>query len=244
MRRKFIIPERGDIPVILSTSLLHMTAYSALIAPFRNFCPPAEQSFSATRHRVDDNRRRRFLFRSGQSTPSRRCLPGPCGPSRNLRPRHAQLERSECARRQWPVLLAALCWAANIVYVRAHKWISTPFQLVFWQVLLAFIILSTVAAFVDGPTRIAWTPRLVALLLYSAIVCTALAYWAMSIVNRSPPAVTTSLGLLATPALGIVSGAALLDEPFELSLFAALALIVGGIAIGIVGDSRTSPAPR
>jgi drug/metabolite transporter (DMT)-like permease len=35
------------------------------------------------------------------------------------------------------ILLAAFCWAGNIVYVRAHKWISTPFQLVFWQVLLA-----------------------------------------------------------------------------------------------------------
>jgi drug/metabolite transporter (DMT)-like permease len=28
------------------------------------------------------------------------------------------------------ILLASFCWAANILYVRAHKWVSTPFQLV------------------------------------------------------------------------------------------------------------------
>src|SRR5947199_6041221 len=58
------------------------------------------------------------------------------------------------------ILLAAVCWAANIVYVRAHKWISTPFQLVFWQVLLAAGILSTVAMLTDGVPRIAWTIHL------------------------------------------------------------------------------------
>lgn len=56
----------------------------------------------------------------------------------------------------------------------------------------------------------------------------------MSVVNRSLSAVTTSLGLLATPALGI----AMLGEPFDLSLLIALGLLVGGIAIGILGDRR------
>src|SRR5262249_43457280 len=95
------------------------------------------------------------------------------------------------------ILLAAFCWAANIVYVRAHKWISTPFQLVFWQVLLAAGLLSSIAWCVDGPPHFAWTGRLSALLLYSGIVCTAFANWAMTMVNRSLPAVTTSLCLLA-----------------------------------------------
>ena len=41
------------------------------------------------------------------------------------------------------ILFAAFCWAGNIVYVRAHRWISTPFQLVFWQVLLAAALLTS-----------------------------------------------------------------------------------------------------
>src|SRR5258708_14556484 len=59
------------------------------------------------------------------------------------------------------ILLAALCWAANIIYVRAHKWISTPFQLVFWQALLATIILASLAMSIDGTPKIIWSPALV-----------------------------------------------------------------------------------
>jgi len=136
------------------------------------------------------------------------------------------------------IMLAALCWAANIIYVRAHRWISSPFQLAFWQVALACAVLSATALAVDGVPHVAWTARLAGLLLFSGIVCTALAYWAMSVANRSLPAVTTSLGLLATPALGILSGGVLLGEPLEPSLLVALVLLLGGIAIGIADDRR------
>jgi hypothetical protein len=54
------------------------------------------------------------------------------------------------------------------------------------------------------------------MLAFSGLVCTALAHWAMLMVNRSLPAVTTSLGLLA------------------------LVLIAGGIATGIVSDRPRS----
>src|SRR5262249_43685598 len=39
------------------------------------------------------------------------------------------------------VLVAALCWTASILHVRAHKWVSTPFELVPWQALLATCVL-------------------------------------------------------------------------------------------------------
>jgi drug/metabolite transporter (DMT)-like permease len=136
------------------------------------------------------------------------------------------------------IVIAAFCWAANIVYIRAHKWISSPFQLVFWQLLLAGCVLTTIAFLKEGAPHIVWSARLAGLLLYTGLVCTALAYWAMSMVNRSLPAVTTSLGLLATPVLGIVSAALALNEPLEPSLFAAMALIIGGITLGIVADGR------
>jgi drug/metabolite transporter (DMT)-like permease len=53
-------------------------------------------------------------------------------------------------------------------------------------------------------------------------------------VNRGLPAVPTSLCLLATPLLGIISATAMLNEPLEPSLFLAMALIIGGIALGTV----------
>jgi len=243
LRGEFIIPKRGDIPVVLSTSLLHMTAYSALVAAGVQFLSagraivlgyttPIWVSLGA------------WIFLREAISPGRAlgvCL-GLAGLAVIFSPASLDWHDRSALVGSGLIMLAAFCWAGNIVYVRAHRWISTPFQLVFWQVLLACIVLSVLATFVDGLPHIAWTPQLVALILFSGTISTALAHWAMLMVNRSLPAVTTSLGLLATPAIGILSGIAFLGEAFEPSLLAALVLIVGGIATGIVSDRREKSA--
>lgn len=239
LRGEFIIPRRGDIPVVLSTSLLHMTAYSALIAVGLQFLPAGRAIVLGYTTPIWVTIGAR-MFLSEAITTRRAigvCL-GLAGLGVIFNPVSLDWSDQSALVGSGLITLAAICWAANIVYVRAHKWISSPFQLVFWQVLLACTILSILAVFVDGVPRIVWTFQLVGLLLFSGIFCTALAHWAMSMVNRSLPAVTTSLGLLATPALGIVSGIVFLEETFEPALAMALALIVGGIAVGIVGDRR------
>ena len=130
------------------------------------------------------------------------------------------------------VLLGAACWATSIVYVRSHRWLASPFQLLFWQVLIAAVILSIMGLVFEGVPRPEWTPQLLLLLLYAGVVGTALAYWAMSMVNRSLPAITTALGVLATPLVGLAAAALMLGEPVEPSLLVATALILGGIALG------------
>ena len=83
------------------------------------------------------------------------------------------------------VLLAALCWAANIVYVRAHRWVTPPFELAFWQALLATVVLSA-AASTEGAPRVIWGADLAWLLGYGGVFGIAVAYWAAVNVNRSP----------------------------------------------------------
>jgi drug/metabolite transporter (DMT)-like permease len=138
------------------------------------------------------------------------------------------------------LLLAAASWAANILYVRAHRWVSTPFQLTFWQTLLAGIISSIIALFVDGMPTIDWTPSLTGALAFAGVFGTAFAYWAMAVANRSLPAVTTSLILLATPVLGVVCSAVLFDEAVTPSLMVAMAMILGGIAAGVLSTTNAS----
>ena len=72
----------------------------------------------------------------------------------------------------------------------------------------------------------------VTLLLYAGIPGTALAYWATALASRNLPAVTTSLGLLATPVLSTIVATYWLGEPLTMTLIAAIVLILGGIAIG------------
>jgi drug/metabolite transporter (DMT)-like permease len=140
------------------------------------------------------------------------------------------------------LMLASLCWALSILQVRAHKWVSTPFQLVFWQVLLATLLLGILAFLLEGAPHIRWNPRLVVLFGYGGVFGVALAYWAMAMVNRSISAITTSLGILATPIVGIFASMIALSEPFDATLLVALLLIIGGIALGTL--TRPAPAPN
>ena len=132
------------------------------------------------------------------------------------------------------LLLSALAWSVSILYVRAHRWISTPFQLVFWETLLAATILLALAFWFEGPPRIVWTRQVVLAFGYSGLVGTALGFWAMAVVNRSLPATTTSLGILATPVVGIASSALFLNETIDVSLIVATVIILFGIALGSV----------
>jgi drug/metabolite transporter (DMT)-like permease len=48
------------------------------------------------------------------------------------------------------IMLAALCWAISILQVRGHRWVSTPYQLVLWEVLLAAVVLALLAYLIEG----------------------------------------------------------------------------------------------
>lgn len=135
-------------------------------------------------------------------------------------------------------MLGSACWAANIIFVRSHKWIATPFQLLLWQVILAAIILTSAATALEGRPSFRWTPQLTSLFLYGGLIGTVLAYWAMSVVNQRLPAITTSLGVLTTPLLGLVIAAATLGEHVDASLVFAACLIVGGVTIGVLGNAK------
>jgi drug/metabolite transporter (DMT)-like permease len=55
--------------------------------------------------------------------------------------------------------------------------------------------------------------------------------------SRNLPAVTTALGSLGTPVVSVVVAAAWLGEAPTAPLLAAIALILGGVAIGTTGDA-------
>jgi drug/metabolite transporter (DMT)-like permease len=244
LRGEFIIPRRGDVPVVLSTSLLHMTAYSALTAFGLRYLPAGRAIVLGYTTPLWVTLGAR-VFLSEAITPPRALGVGfgLAGLAVIFSPGTMSWGNRDALIGSGLILLAACFWAANIVYLKVHRWISTPFQLVFWQVLLACTVLSITAALVEGAPHINWTTNLMSLLLFSGVMCTALAHWAMTMVNRSLPAVTTSLGLLGTPVVGIVSGVAT-GEPYEASTAVALALIVAGIVIGIVGDGSLGLSRR
>uniref|UniRef100_UPI0030B8131B EamA family transporter n=1 Tax=Bordetella pseudohinzii TaxID=1331258 RepID=UPI0030B8131B len=84
------------------------------------------------------------------------------------------------------------------------------FELTFWQALLATLLLLPITLALEGPARFAVSARDFGLLLYGGGFAIAVAYWALTTVNRAIPSGLTSLGLLLVPGGGILGSTLLL----------------------------------
>jgi drug/metabolite transporter (DMT)-like permease len=233
-RRNVVLPKRGDISVVLNIALLHMVAFTGLISIGLQFVPAGRSVVLGytTPLWVTVGAR---VFLGETLTPSRTMglIVGVAGLLFLFDPSTFDWSNRNAVIGNALVLAAAFCWAVSILHVRAHKWVSTPFELVPWQALLATCALMLLALTFEGVPQIEWNARLVVLLLYGGAVGIALPYWAMQTVNRSLPAVTTALGLLAVPIVGVACSSIALGEPLNFALLAATVLIVGGIALGL-----------
>ena len=237
--RQFIIPKRGDYPVIVSVALLHMVVFTLCMAVGLQFVAVGRSAVL------------------GYTTPlwvapgAWLLLKEPIGRMRALgvvlgmtglvvllNPLALNWNDHQAVLGNGFLLLAALSWAASILYVCKHRWIATPFQLTFWQCLLATVITTIAALVFDGIPTVTWTPRLVWATLYSGILGTAFGFWAMTKINQVLPATLTSLGSLGVPVVGAVSSLLMLGEPIELPLIVAGTLILAGIALGVLGDKK------
>lgn len=233
-RRNVVLPKRGDIAVVLNIALLHMVAFTGLISIGLQFVPAGRSVVLGytTPLWVTVGAR---VFLGETLTPSRTMglIVGVSGLLFLFDPSTFDWSNRNAVIGNALVLAAAFCWAVSILHVRAHKWVSTPYELVPWQALLATCALMLLALAFEGVPRIEWSACLVVLLLYGGAVGIALPYWAMQTVNRSLPAVTTALGLLAVPIVGVACSSIALGEPLNFALLAATVLIVGGIALGL-----------
>lgn len=237
--RRVAWPVKADIPVILSVGLLHMGAFAALVSLGLQYVPAGRSVVLAyTTPLWVIPAARVFL---GESIGRGRQLGlalGVLGLAVIFNPLAFDWGNREAVFGNGLVLLAALCWAANIVYVRAHRWVTPPFELAFWQALLASGVLAAVAWAAEGAPRVVWHADLAWLLGYGGVFGIAVAYWAAVNVNRSLPAGVTAIGLLGVPVVGLLCSAAMLHEPLTLPLSLGMALIVGGIAAGVLDKGR------
>jgi drug/metabolite transporter (DMT)-like permease len=227
------VPPRQDLPMVLSLSLLHMSAFAMLTSLGLVYVSAGRTVLLAYTTPL-------WVFPlawlfAGEKLPPMRLVAVACGVAGLLllvNPLAIQWSDVGVLTGHALILLAAIFWAASIVHTRVHRWVSSPFDLLFWQLLIAAALSAVIALIFEGWPVIDVTPHFIVLLLYGGTISTSLAYWALSTVNRSLPATTTALGLLAVPLFGVVSSMLTLGETFDMFTLAALLLIVGGIAIG------------
>ncbi len=245
-RGRLAPPPRADLPVVLSITLLHMIGFGVFAAWGLQTVPTGRSvvlAYTTPLWVVPGA----ALFLGERLTPRRLAgvVIGMLGLLVLFNPLAFDWTSRAAVLGNGAILLAALLWAASILHIRAHHWRSTPFDLVPWEMLLATVILTPVAFAASPPPAAEWSGRVFWLLLYAGIPGTAIAYWATAAASRALPAVTTSLGLLATPMLSTVIATFWLGEPVTSSLIAAIVLILGGVALGTTGEhAEAAREPR
>ena len=128
------------------------------------------------------------------------------------------------------LLAGALVWAISILHVRTHAFRLSPLQLAPWQMLAAAVPLAVLAAFRESDAVIAWSWPLWGAFVFNGAFATGFALWAWLTVARALPAITTSIGSLGVPVVGLGSSALILGETITIYIVAGFALILMGLA--------------
>ena len=232
-RGRLVRPPRGDMPVLLSITLLHIVGFSVL-STWGLMRVPAGRSVVLAYTTPLWVIPGAWLFLGERLTPRRAAgvVIGLAGLVTLFNPLALDWTDGQIVLGHLAIVAAAMLWALSILHIRGHRWISTPFELLPWETMLATVILVPLAVLGAGSLHAEWTPRLVLLVLYAGIPGSALAYWAVAMASRDLPAVTTSLGLLATPVVSVIAATIFLGEPLTPSLVVAIVLILGGVALG------------
>jgi drug/metabolite transporter (DMT)-like permease len=237
---RLTVPVKGDLPVIVSVGLLHMVLFGVLSSAGLQYLPAGRSVVLAYTTPLWVLPAARIFL--GEPFTARRAaglLLGTAGLLVLLHPGAVDWTDPDVLLGHCLILSAAACWAACIVYGRAHRWVTPPFQLLPWQTLLAGVTQVLLAVSLEGIPWIEWSLDLVALLGYSSLIGTVLAYWAMNTVNRGLPASVTSMALLGVPVVGLLGSSIILGERPDAILLQATGLVIAGIALGTLGGSAS-----
>ena len=239
-RGRITLPPRQDLPVLLSITLLHMVGFNLLTSWGLGLVPTGRTVVLAYTTPLWVTPGAALFLR--EPLTARRAvgvLIGLAGLVTLFNPLALDWSDRDVVLGNLAILAGALLWAVSILHIRAHRWVSTPFALIPWETLLATVLLLPIALATPPPAPADWTPSFIVLLLYLGIMGTAIAYWATATASRNLPAVTTSLGLLATPVVSVITATLWLGEPLTLTLVIAIVLVLGGVAIGSSGRAAT-----
>jgi drug/metabolite transporter (DMT)-like permease len=243
-RRGLRLPDRHDVPIVLSVGIGQMAAGIAAM----NFALPL---ISAGRSSILVYTmplwvaliQLPLLRAGGAGRQVGGLILGLAGIALLLNPQSVDWQSSGQMLGSAALLVSAILWAATTIHLRHHVWRGTPLDLMPWQLLIAVVPL-TIAALVLEPARqIHWEPTAIVAILYSGLLATALAFWLSQSISRSLSPLATTMGFLAVPVVGLASSWVLLGEPLTLLDLAGAATTFLGIVVVSISSSAGDPAP-
>ncbi|SJZ92208.1 Permease of the drug/metabolite transporter (DMT) superfamily [Enhydrobacter aerosaccus] len=141
------------------------------------------------------------------------------------------------------LLLAGFTWALAIMHTRRHRWHTSPLDVLPWQMSVATVLLWLLALVAEPDGHLDFDKwQLWVALLYIGSFAGPAGTWAAVSVTRALPPITTSLGMLGVPLMGILSSILLVGEKVTVPLLLGTGLVIAGIAIVILDRPTPSGA--
>jgi drug/metabolite transporter (DMT)-like permease len=239
------IPVKADLPVVFSIGLLHMVGFSVLISVGLQFLPAGKSIVLAYTSPLWVVPAAWFFLREPLTV--RRLLGlliGLSGVVVIMQPGQMDWSDSNIVIGHVLMLTGALCWAISIVYGRVHQWVTPPFSLLPWQMLVGGVVQLVLALVLEGIPQINWTLELWLLIGFNCLIGNGVAYWLMNLVSRDLPAGIVSMGLLGVPVIGLICASVFLGETLGLPLVLAAGLIIVGIVLGTMSGRKKTLSSR
>jgi drug/metabolite transporter (DMT)-like permease len=245
VRRGLKLPDRRDLPVILSVGLGQMAAAIALMNLALQLVAAGRSSILVYTMPLWVGL---FQLSSLRAGGARRqvagLLIGLAGIGLLLSPQSIDWGSPGQLLGSAALLVSAVMWALTTIHLRRHEWHGTPFSLMPWQLLVAIVPLAVLALTLEGGRTINWSPTAIAAIIYSGPIATALAYWLAQSVSRALSSLTATMGFLTVPVVGLISSWLMLGEPLTLlDLAGAAATLVGVVVVSVSTPPSEAPLP-
>jgi len=230
------VPHRRDWPLVVSAGLLPMAAFTALVTAALVQMPAGRAAFIAYSTPLW------VVLLAAVILGERPGAPRLAGMALGLT---GACLLAEPGTGGWiaygMLLLAALSWAANIVHVRAHRFLGSSLLLAPWQALVACLTLIPLAAAVEGPPPVPGSVATWAALAYVGPLATGFGFWGLVAAGGALPATAVSGAMLAAPLLGAALSVALLSEWPTPRLASGGVLVAAGVVLSSSRPRRKAP---
>lgn len=229
--KKFSIPDRGDIPLILIIGFLQISFYLLLANLGLSTLPAGRSSLLAYTTPLWIMPIATFFL--GEETGLFRWIGftlAVTGLMILLSPWQMDWSNPSIIFGSAMLLLASLCWAISMVCVRYMKWSKSPLELIPWQLLLGTLPILIYAWIKEPLPSIHWNVPLALSLFYTGALVTGLSYWAGIVINKALPTIVVSLGFLLVPVLSLIVSAIFMHESITFATAGAMLLILVGLA--------------
>jgi drug/metabolite transporter (DMT)-like permease len=144
------------------------------------------------------------------------------------------------------LLLGALGGAIALVHVRTHRWAGTPSETQVWQLLVALLPMLVLMLVLEGPQLGSVSLDVATLLavFYSGVLATAFGFWASQTIVRSLGPLTSSIGYLGAPVVGVLAGVIVLGEAVTVLDVAGIAMTAAGIVTVLLAQAGATGRRR